>query len=109
MKHRITFETEWNAVVRSRGSQAVGCAAWLTKQEALLRVEAAGAELAQAHPVGLSGRQKGSAAATNSTGTSLMNPFSHSAQYFMPACSDTTCPSTINAFFWPDVIASCEG
>ena len=49
MKHRISFETEWNAVVRSRRSQAVGCAAWLTEQEALPRVEAEGAELVRAN------------------------------------------------------------
>src|SRR5580700_4238670 len=45
------------------------------------------------------GFQNGSTAATNSTGTSLTNVLSHSAQYFIPACSDTTCPNTSSAFF----------
>src|SRR5215470_6055365 len=63
--------------------------------------------VARVHRTGLSGRQNGSAAAMNSIGTSLINPFSHSAQYFIPACSDTTWPSTISPFFLPDAIASC--
>ena len=38
--------------------------------------------------------------------TSVMNDLSHSAQYFIPDCSDTTCPRTINAFFLPDRMVS---
>ena len=56
------------------------------------------------YPIGCSGRQNGSSAAMNSIGTSSMKDFNHSAQYFIPACSDTTWPSTINAFLFPDAI-----
>src|SRR5262245_41515072 len=59
------------------------------------------------HRTGLSGLQNGSAAAMNSIGTSLINSCSHSAQYFIPACSDTTWPSAISPFFLPDAIVSC--
>src|SRR5215813_1823203 len=51
--------------------------------------------------------QKGSTAGTNSMGTSGINGLSHSAQYFIPACSDKTWPMTIKAFFFPEEIASC--
>jgi hypothetical protein len=34
--------------------------------------------------------QNGSAEAMNSTGTSLIKLRNHSAQYFIPACSDAT-------------------
>ena len=37
-------------------------------------------------------------------GTSEMNDRSHSAQYFMPACSEATWPITISAFRLPDAI-----
>jgi hypothetical protein len=47
---------------------------------------------------GLLGFQKGSFAGTNSIGTSVTKDFSHAVQYFMPPCSETTCPNTINAF-----------
>src|SRR6185437_10331647 len=56
---------------------------------------------------GRSGLQNGSGAAINSIGTSGINGFSQSAQYFMPACSDATWPSRMSAFFCPDTIASC--
>lgn len=55
---------------------------------------------------GLWGRQKGSAAAMKRMGTSLINVFSHSAQYFIPACSETTWPKIISAFFFPEAIVS---
>jgi hypothetical protein len=47
---------------------------------------------------GLLGFQKGSLAGTNSIGTSVTKDFSHSVQYFMPPCSETTWPNTISAF-----------
>src|SRR5579871_4278058 len=59
------------------------------------------------YATGLPGRQKGSAAGTNSMGTSGINPLSHSAQYFIPGCSETTWPSTRRAFFRPEAIISC--
>src|SRR5262245_24536578 len=67
--------------------------------EIINQIEAGEANVSIAHRMGLPGDQKGSGAAMNSIGTSPMNPFSHSAQYFIPACSDTTWPSTMRAFF----------
>lgn len=39
----------------------------------------------------------------NAIGTSVIDPRSHSAQYVIPACSETTWPRITSAVFLPDV------
>ncbi len=69
----------------------------------LIGVPTCGARLFQRFAFAFVGAAHRSAVGTNSTGTPVTNARSQRAHSSIPACSDGTCPSSINAFARPSV------